>query len=122
MDSRKLNAITIQDKFPIPLIDELIDELQGALYFTKLDLKNRYHQLRMHEDDIFKTHFGHYEWVVMPFGLTNAPASFQALMNDVFRPYLCHFILFFNDILIYSKYWKEYLTHLWITLALLRSH
>jgi hypothetical protein len=127
VDSRALNAKTVKEKFPIPVIDKLIDELRSARFFTKIDLRNGYHQVLMHPDDIaktaFRTHHSHFEFVVMAFGLTNAPSAFHALMNNALRPFLRHFVLeFFDDILIYSASWAEHLQCVRVVFQELHTH
>ncbi|KAL9252431.1 Transposon Ty3-G Gag-Pol polyprotein-like protein, partial [Drosera capensis] len=127
IDYRELKKITIKNRYPLPRIDDLFDQLQGASVYSKIDLRSGYHQLRIKAEDIsktaFRTRYGHYEFVVMPFGLTNAPAVFMDLMNRVFKPYLDHFVVvFIDDILVYSRDHREHEEHLRTTLKTLREN
>ncbi|GJZ73465.1 putative reverse transcriptase domain-containing protein [Tanacetum coccineum] len=126
IDYRELNKLTIKNRYPLPRINDLFDQLQGSSVYSKIDLRSGYHQLRIREEDIpitaFRTRYGHYEFQVMPFGLTNAPAIFMDLMNRVCKPYLDKLVIvFIDDILIYSKNKEEHGEHLKTILNLLRS-
>ena len=127
VDYRPLNAVTIKNKYPLPCIDVLFDQLSGAKVFSKIDLRSGYHQIKIRPCDIpktaFSTRYGLYEYLVMSFGLTNAPAYFMYLMNSVFMSKLGKFmVVFIDDILIYSKNKEEHAEHLRIVLQRLTDH
>ncbi|GBG71665.1 hypothetical protein CBR_g9080 [Chara braunii] len=126
IDYRGLNAVTVKNVEPLPRIDNLLDRVQGAKYFSKIDLKSEYHQIEVHPDDqyktTFRTRYGYYEFIMMPFGLTNAPTTFQRCMNDLFRPWLDRFVVvYLDDILVFSKTLQEHQGHLRQVLEKLRE-
>nr|GEX64940.1 putative reverse transcriptase domain-containing protein [Tanacetum cinerariifolium] len=126
IDYRELNKLTVKNRYPLPRIDDLFDQLQGSSVYSKIDLRSGYHQLRVWEEDVskmaFRTQYGHYEFQVMQFGLTNALAVFMDLMNRVYKPYLDKFVIvFIDDILIYLKNNKEHEEHLRTILKLLKK-
>lgn len=127
VDYMRLNAYTIKNKFPLPIIEELFEELFGAKWFTTLDLRSGFHQILVKEEDqyktTFQTHFGHFEYKVMPYGLTGAPATFQAIMNHILAPLLRKCVVVsIDDILIYSKTLEEHQKHVQMVFDLLREH
>ena len=125
-DCRQLNKMTVKNKYPLPRLDDLFDQLKGVSVFSKIDLRSGYHQLRIKDADVhktaFRTWYGHYKFLVMPFGLKNAPTTFMDLMNCVFRPYVDRFFMvFIDDILVYSKDREDHDTHLRVVLETLRK-
>ena len=126
IDFRALNAITIKNRYPIPRIDDLLDAIQGAKYFTNFDLTSGYHQIRIPDEDVpktaFRTPFGHYQFKVLIEGLTNAPATFQTVMNDIFKPYIRDFVVvYLDDIMVYSKTLEDHKKHVRLVLEVLRK-
>src|SRR5262249_34145160 len=127
IDYRQLNKVTVKNKYPLPRIDDLFDQLQGASHFSKIDLISGYHQLKIRKEDVpktaFRTRYEHYEFLVLPFGLTNAPAAFIDLMNRIFRPYLDKFVVvFIDDILVYFRSQEEHEEYLAVVLQILRDN
>jgi len=127
IDFSKLNKVTIKNKYPLPRIDDLFDQLNDARIFSKIDLRFGYHQVRIRYEDInmttFIVRYGHYEFTLVPFGLSNAPTIFMCLMNGVFREYIEKFVIvFLDEILVYSKSKEEHENHMRMVLQVLREH
>ena len=127
IDYRALNRVTVKNKYPLPRIDELLDQLKGAKWFSKIDLASGYHQIPIEPNDVrktaFRTRYGHYEFVVMTYGLTNVPAAFMKMMNGIFRDFLDEFvIIFIDDILVYSRSKEDHERHLRAVIERLREH
>ena len=127
VDYCQLNKVTIKNRYPLPRIDDLMDQLVGACVFSKIDLRSGYHQIRVKPEDVpktaFRTRYGHYEYLVMPFGVTNAPGVFMDYMNRIFHPYLDSFVVvFIDDILVYSKTREEHEEHLRVVLQTLKDN
>jgi len=126
MDYRSLNKITVKNCYPLPRIDDLLDQLKTVVYFTKLDLYSGYYQVQIAEQDVWKTSFktkqGLFEWMVMPFRLCNAPATFMRVMNDIFWPFIDESVLLYlDDILVFSKSWVEHMCHVKKVLDVLKK-
>ena len=126
VDYQQLNKVTIKNRYPLPRIDDLMDQMVGVEVFSKIDLRSGYHQIRVKMEDISKTalrtRYGHYEYFVMPFGVTNAPGVFMKYMNRIFHPFLDHFmVVFIDDILVYSKSEEEHVEHLRIVFRVLKE-
>lgn len=127
VDYRRLNALKVKNKYPLPVNNELLDELHGAVWFTSLDLSSGYHHIKMDSLDVpkntFETHQGHYEFRVMPYGVTGGPATFQLTMNSVLEPFLHKCVVIFIDgILVYSKTWTDHIKHLRAIFTTLDHH
>lgn len=126
VDYRALNKLTIKNSYPLSRMDDIFDQLNGAKFFSKIDLRSGFHQVRLDAYSVsltaFRTRYGHFEFRVLPFCLTNAPATFMSLTNNIFRDFLdCFFMVYLDDTLIYSKSWEEHLDHLNKVLTILRN-